>query len=309
MKKLLNVTIIAAFSILLIVCLTGCGLTKAQKSSIASFGQATAILGVVSKEQFQGGRENIIQMNRRRLAIEKKVLTPQKDDGTSPSRASYAKWLNLDSGLDPVNIERRVNAVELLTQYGNLLVAFSTETQEKELTAASSKLTDSVKSFPNNPLSEEEIKGLGEIVVVAGKIWIEREKKDALKKIIPTMTPLIVKVCDALENDFDLNKEGVAADIFNTQDRLANESIDGLKRAGGSIADRLILIDGFSFADQNKVSIETVSTNIRKAVESLRKANNELASLIENENVSIEDIKAFADDVKILAKVIEPFIK
>lgn len=309
MKKSLNVMGIAAFTILLIVCLAGCGLTKAQKSSIDSFGQATATLGAISKEQFQGGRENVIQMNRQRLAIEKKILPAIKLDGTSADRSFYANWLNLDSGLDPTNIESRVDAVELLTQYGNLLVAFSTETQEKKLTAASSKFTDSVEGFTNNPLSAEEINGLGQVVVVAGKMWVEREKKEALKKIIPTMSPIITKVCDDLENDFDLKKKGVAADIFNTQDRLANEAVDGLKREGGSISDRLLLIDGFSFADQNKVRIETVSTKILKAVGSLRKANKELTSLIENENISIEDIKAFADDAKILAKAIKPFIK
>lgn len=309
MKKLLNGMGIAAFTILLIVYLAGCGLTKAQKGAFTSFGQATATLGAISKEQFQGGRENVIQMNRQRLAIEKKTLPPKKPDGTPADRSFYANCLNLDSGLNPTNIGIRVEAVELLTQYGNLLVAFSTETQEKELTAASSKFTDSVKGFPNNPLSAEEINGLGQIVVVAGKMLVEHEKKEALKKIIPTVSPMITKVCDALENDFDLNRKGVAADILNTQDRLANAAIDGLKREEGSIDDRLLLIDGFSFADQNKVSIETASTKILKAVESLRKANIKLTILIEDENISIEDIKAFSDDVKNLANAIKPFIK
>lgn len=309
MKKLLNVTGIAAFTILLIVCLTGCGLTKAQKSGISTFGQATMTLGNASKDQFQGGRENVIQMNRQRLAIEKKVLPPKKPDGTSTDRSFYAQFLNLDAGLDPINIGRRINAVEMLTRYGKLLVAFSSETQEKELTDAASKFTDSVKEFPNNPLSAEEISGLGQVVVMAGKMWVEREKKEALKKIIPTVSPMITKVCDALENDFDLTKKGVAADIFNTQDRLANEAIAGLKSADGSIGDRLLLIDGFSFADQNMVSIETVSGKILKAIGTLRKANKELTSLIENENISIEDIKAFADDAKDLTKAIKPFIK
>jgi hypothetical protein len=309
MKKILNIIGITLFTILLSVSLTGCGLTKAQKSSIASFGQATATLGAISKEQFQGGRENVIQMNRQRLAIEKKILPARKLDGTSVDRSFYANCLNLDSGIDPTNIERRVDAVELLTEYGNLLVAFSTETQEKELNTTSSKFTDSLKAFPNNPLSAEEINGLGQVVVVAGKMWVEREKKDALKKIIPTVSPMITKICDIIENDFDLNKKGVAAAIFNTQDRLANEAIDGLKREGGSIGDRLLLIDGFSFADQNKEKIETVSSTMLKAVGSLRKANKELTSLIENENISIEDIKAFADDAKILAGAIKSFMK
>jgi hypothetical protein len=308
MKKWLTVEVTYSLAMLLIMCLAGCGLNVAQKSSIASFGQATTTLGSISKEQFQGGRENVIQMNRQRLAIEKKILPAAKSDKPA-DRSYYTEQLNLDSGLDPVNIERRVDAVELLTQYGNLLVAFSTETQEKELTEASSNFTDSIKGFPNNPLSTEEINGIGQIVIVAGKMWVEYEKKKALTKIIPTVSPLITEVCDSLENDFNLSKNGVASDIFNTQDRLANEAIDGLKREGGSIGDRLLLIDGLSFADQNKERIETVSNKILKAIEALRKANKELTSLIENKNYSIVDIKAYADDAKNLAKAIQAFIE
>lgn len=290
------------------VLFAGCGLTKTQKTGITTFGKAVATLGTASKEGFQGGRNNVIEMKSLRLAIERKRLSAAKPDGKPADRTFYDEELNLDSGLDPDNIEKRVNAVELLIQYGNLLVAFSDETQEKELTTASENFKVSVKKFPGNPLSADEIDGLGQVVVVAGKMWIENEKKEALEKIIPTVSPLIKKLCVDLETDFDLKIQGAAADIYNVQDRLANEAIDCLKRPGDSISDRLLLINGFALANRNKAALEMTSKNLLKAVASLRQADDKLVSLIAENRINLDEIKAFADDAGELAKAVKPFL-
>ena len=308
MKRVPTIRLVS-FVALTTVSITGCGLTKAQKDGIGVFGKATANLGTASKEQFVGGRERVIEMKRLQLAMEKKTLPARKPDGSAADRDFYAGVLDLDSGLDRQNIEQRVAAVELLIQYGNLLVAFSEETQEKELSAAADNFTSSIKKFPNNPLTTAEVDGLGQLVVVTGKMWVEHEKKEALKKIIPTVSPLIERVCTVLENDFDLKKRGVAAEIFNRQDRLANEAIDGLKREGGSLADRLLLIDGFALADRNKSDLEATSKKLLKTVAAMRDADKKLVSLINDDRISLESIKSFAADAKDLAKAVKPFIK
>lgn len=307
MKKLLIMWCWSSFLAGTLVLTTGCGLTKVQKTGIATFGQAAATLGAASKDGFQGGRDNVIEMKGQRLAIEKKTLPATKPDGKPADRKFYAEELNLDSGLDPDNIERRVSAVELLIQYGNLLVAFSEDTQEKQLTAASDKFMKSIKTFPGNPLSANEIEGLGQVVVIAGKMWIENEKKEALEKIIPTVSPLIHKLCDSLETDFDPQKKGLAADIYNVQDRLASEAIDGLKRTGDSMNDRLLLINGFVLADRNKEALEATSRNLQKTVASLRQADAKIVSLIAGNKITLDEIKAFADDAGDLTKAVKPF--
>lgn len=308
MKKLLLMLCWSSLLTGTMILPAGCGLTKTQKTGIATFGQAAATLGAAGKEGLQGGRDNVIGMKGLRLAIERKTLSAAKPDGKPADRGFYAEELNLDSGLDPDNIEKRVNSLELLIQYGNLLVAFSEGTQEKELTAASDSFKKSVKKFPGNPLSADEIDGLGQVVVVAGKMWIENEKKEALEKIIPTVSPLIKKLCSDLETDFDPQKKGMAADIYNAQDRLANEAINGLKRTGESMSDRLLLIDGFALADRNKAELETTSRNLLKAVASLRQADDKLVSLIADNKITLDEIKAFADDAGDLAKAVKPFL-
>ncbi len=303
MKKMWLLTTV----IVMTAILAGCGLTKAQKEGIGAFGHAAVSTGTAGKEAFTGGRENVMRMKRLRLAIERKQLT--QVPGKQPDREFYGNELDLDSGLDPDNIKKRVDAAELLVQYGNLLVAFSEETQEKELAAAAARFTDSVASFPDNPLTADEINGLGQIVIVGGRFWVEHEKKEALKKIIPFVSPLVSSICGVLEHDFDVQKKGIARNIDLVQQRLASEAIDGLKRDGSSMGDRLILIDGLVLADASRNELGTTAKKLLKTAASLREANEKLATLIVNDKITVDEIKTFADDAKDLPKAIKPFVQ
>jgi len=309
MKKMASQSFNCIFVLLLAIAMGGCGLTKSQIDGINTFGKAAESLGSASKDQFFVGRNTVIEMRRQQLAMEKKILPAKKPDGSAADREFYFKELNLDSGLDIINIQKRAKAVDLLIQYGNLLVKLSEETQEKELTSAAQSFTDSLKNFPGNTMGAADIDGIGQLVIVSGKMWVESEKKDVLKKIIPSVTPLLQQLCDLLEKDFDLSKRGMVADIYNVQDRLATEAIDGLKREGGSLGDRLLLIEGFALADLVKSDTETTSQKLLKTVAALRDANRILAGLIENDKISLESIKSFAANSNELIKAVKPFVK
>ena len=154
---------LAALSVISLA-FAGCGLTKAQKEGISSFGRAVNAVGKASSEQFVEFRNDTIAMNKARLAIEGKKLSTVTPDGKQADRAFYQEDINLDSGLDPDNIKVRINAVHLLSSYGELLVAFSEESYKEELRESSDKFAASIASFPNNPLSKDKVDDLGKLV-------------------------------------------------------------------------------------------------------------------------------------------------
>lgn len=291
------------------ILLQGCGLTSAQRKDIGTFGQAASTLGASSKDQLLAGRENVIEMKRFQLAIEKIVLPTTQPDGSPPTRDFFfSKTLNLDSGLDKNDIDIRVAAVDLLHKYGTLLVTFTTDTHEKELKDSSDKFLKCVGNFPSNPLTPDEIKGLGQIVTAVGGILVEHQKKEALEKIVPKVSPLIYMICDILERDFDLKKKGIYANIHFAQDRLASEAIDGLKQPGNSLSDRLLLIDGFALAEKNQNYLATTSRQLLKSIASLRKANSQLIDVININRIGLQEIKEFGEDAAKLSKGVKPFI-
>jgi hypothetical protein len=290
------------------IVLPGCGLTGAQKHDIDLFGQAAATLGAASEGEFVSAREHVIEMKGLRLAIEKKTLSQVPPDGSPATRDFYSsRILDLDSGLDQDNISSRVAAVDLLQQYGNLLTAFSSA-EEKELQDASDNFARSLTSFPHNPMSKEEVAGVGDLVRVAGSTFLERKKKDTLEEVIPKVSPLIVAICDSLENNFDPHAKGVAGTIYQVQDRLASEAIDGLKRPGDSISDRLILLNGLAFADREKEELEISSRKLLKTVAALRKANEQLVDVVTHHKIGVQEIKEFGEEAADLAKAVKPFL-
>jgi len=299
-----------AFGLLVVtILLQGCGLTSAQRKEIQIFGQAASTLGASSADQFIAGRENVIDMKRYRLAIEKTVLNTYQPDGAITARDYYySKKMNLDAGLDKKDIDIRVAAVNLLEQYGKLLVAFTTDSHEKELKDSADKFAKSVGNFPHNPMTDDEIKGLGQIVSTIGGFLVEHQKKEALEKVVPKVSPLIEKICDSLEKDFDLRENGIYSNINTVQDRLASVAIEGLKLPGDSLSDRLLLIDGFALAEKSKDILTTTSSQILKSISSLRKANGKLPDVIKSNKIGLQDIKQFGEDVADLSKGIKPYI-
>lgn len=300
----------AGWLLAIVVFIQGCGLTVAQRKEIEVFGQAATSLGATSKQQLIDGRENVIDMKRYRLAIEKHVLPTYPADSGMPARDYFfTKSLDLDAGLDVNDIDIRVAAVDLLQQYGKLLVAFTTDSHEKEIKEAADKFSKSVGNFPKNPMTSDEVNGLGQIVTSVGGFLVEHEKKEALEKVIPKVAPLIDKICDSLEKDFDPKKNGVYGNMNTVQDRLSSVAIQGLKTPGDSLSDRLLLIDGFAMAEKNKEAITTTSKKLLKSIASLRKSNNQLNDVIKSHKVGLNDIKEFGQDVGDLSKGIKPYLK
>ncbi|WP_026841216.1 hypothetical protein [Citrifermentans bremense] len=293
------------------VYLGGCGLTSAQRKDLESFGNAASTLGATCKEQLIASRASVIDMKRYRLAIDKMKLPPSPPDDVPQAGAReyyFSRALNLDAGLDKSNIDTRVAAVDVLQRYGKLLVAFTTESHEKEITEAAGEFAKSVGKFPGNPMTGEEIDGLGRIVTSAGGILVEHHKKEVLENVVPKVAPLIEKICDSLEQDFDPKNGKVYANVLTVQNRLADAAIEGLKIPGESMSDRLLLIDGFALAEKSKKTVETTSPQILKSISSLRKANRELADVIRSHKVGLKDIKEFGKDVSDLSKGVKPYL-
>lgn len=263
-------------------------------------------MGASGKDQLVAGRENVIDMKRYRLAIKKIQLNPAEAKGDARDYF-FSQALNLDAGLDKDNIASRVAAVDVLQQYGKLLVAFTTDSHEKELKESAGKFVKSVGKFPENPMTAEEIGGLGQIVTSIGGILVERQKKEALEKVVPKVAPLIDRICDSLEREYDPTKNGIYANLDTVQDSLAIAAIAGLKAPADSMADRLLLIDGFALAEENKGTVETTSVKMLKSIASLRKANRLLVEVINSHKIGLKDIKEFGQDVGDLSEGIKPY--
>ncbi|VEN74218.1 conserved hypothetical protein [Candidatus Desulfarcum epimagneticum] len=273
----------------LCLALAGCGLNATRKNSVYAFGQAASTLGSAVSRELPAMRENVIEMKKLRLAIENRKIPNLK------TRAAYEKKINIDSGLDPENISRHIGAMNLLTSYGNFLSAFARDAADEELR--------------KNIHSLNEIKGLGRVAHAGGKLFIDWKKKKTIQKIVPMVSPLIQRLCDELEKNFDINRPGMALNVDIVQDRLYSEALDGLKRDSQTAADRLIQVRGFVMAGDSKKRLEQVSRKILDAAAALRKADREMVEMATGKKVSLDDIRFFADQTRDMVSALRAFGK
>lgn len=280
--------------------ISGCGFTRAQHEGITSFGQAANILGETSEAQLRSSRGNIMQMKKLALAIERKKLPATRPDGQPADRKFYQEEINIDSGLDPESMDKRVRAVKFLIAYGNLLDAFTDQVSESEFNMARHRFMVAVRDFPSSPLQEDKINSLGRLIAWPNSLCTEAEKKESLRKIIPMVSPIIQQLCDSLERDFSMTGNGVTSRLDSAQDRLASNAIEVLKTDVGSISDFLVVLDGFVLANETKAGLDSVSAKVLQVVTALRDADKKLVYLVAQvQRVGEEERSFSAGDITV----------
>ncbi len=293
----------------------GCGLTRAQQEGIAAFGTAAGSLGEMTAQQFPALRNDLAAMNKLAWVLDEKdgqrnKLIETKPDGTPADRQFFVEQLQFDDGLKPRNVQVRIQAANILADYGNLLVTFTTDAAtQTDLKNASDKLVASIKAYPTSLVNRPQVDELGTIVQVVGGWWIDRKKRRALEQIVPLVSPLMAQICGDLENDFDEQKEGIARLVNNSQDRLELKSSKWLRREPtGSLGDRLLEVDAFNLAVETKAKLDAVSEKTLAAVSALRRADTRLVDLVRDGRISTSDIRDFYQQAKELADAVRGFI-
>ncbi len=282
-------------SVLLIITLSGCALTSTQKEAASSFALASASIGDFSATEFNHFRTATIDMNVTSVAIHGNAkLLNAKDEP------------NLDEALKPERVIERVKAAQALSSYGKLLLSLVTETQEAELKQASNNFVDSFKSASNKKLkiSDAQLEGLGQLVQAIGSLWVEKEKADAVKEIVHHAGSSVDELCSQLIDDFNATGLQSAQGFDATISNLIVDADMALKAKGTSYTNRLIAINGMKQAWGEREHLTNISSQAITTLEKLKTANEQLIQAIENDSLSIDDIKALGKEVSNLRSAI-----
>ena len=281
------------FALLIIIALSGCALTSTQKEAADSFAQASANIGDFAAIEFNHFRTATIDMNATSIALRGRAsLLNSKDEP------------NLDEALKPMPVIERVKSAQALSSYGKLLLSLVTETQETELKQASNNFVNSFKSVSKKNLSDAQLEGLGQLVQAIGSFWVEAKKADAVKAIVHHAKPDVDKLCDLLINDFDVTAFNLATGFDATISMLEVDAISALKVNNTSYTDRLIAVNGLKQAWGEREHLSNVSKQAIKTLNKLKDANAQLLQAIENDSLSVDDIKAVGQEMSNLKSAI-----
>jgi hypothetical protein len=297
LKKMLSILAITSI-------ISGCGLSPIQKQQVAQFATATESVSTSTQEQFKSTRDKVIELERRRL-----IMRNQEPP----------KTFDIDGGLSSTGIATQIATLKALQSYGDILNKLATNDQAEAISKAATEFLtqyEAAKKLRDDSFALDEDKknaALG-IINIAGSWFVEKEKKKHLKNIVKSYSPEISNLASLLKNDLTLVGDSICIDeskrrttdiktgvidIYCTSaDGLKELSSDVLKKRNYSFEERAFAYDSYALSQQAIHEIVTLSAAGAKTVSKLVKANDQLFKVIESDEYTTDDIKAFAQQVQ-----------
>lgn len=294
----------AVYPLLFSFSLSGCGLTLLQKQQISQFSTATESVAVTVQERFKSTREKVIELERRRL-IMRNETPPQTFD--------------IDGGLSETGVATQIAALKALQSYGDILSKLATNDQGDAIAKSATNFLTQFEVAKQTQdaaykLDDEKKNAILGVVDIAGSWFVENEKKKQVKLIVEKYSKDVGSLADILRNDLTLVEGSLCAseekrklevsrsgimDIYCTSaDAVIELARDVLSEGDHSYQEREFAYSSFVLAEQAKTEIRMLSNQGGGLTSKLSKANDQLLTVVESDNYTADDIKAFAKQVE-----------
>lgn len=271
------------FCLVLVVVVSGCGLTIQQKAALGQFATATRDLSVAAQAEFQKSRQDVVDMNRLRLEL-------------GDANADVTK---LDSLLTLDRTRDRIVALQALEDYAGLLNKLVGTVSEGELLEASNTFVGNLKQVKGIQLTDLEAEGIGKAVAAVGGLYVEYKRAAAVRQVVETAHTPVLAVIDLVKKDFDPN-----ADFWNAGYRQATVDLRGhaVSIAGSvpanDLASKQSVQRAKTMAVENMSRFSEVSKQITALTVSLADAQKNLRLVLNPSELNVQSIDHLTAQVR-----------
>lgn len=281
MKKTVNRATSGLLAAALAFSVCGCGLSANQKTGVATFSAATMDLAALATAELAKTRSDVIEMNElRRKLGDKKVA-------------------GFDGRLTLARVKTRVDAVNVLAAYAELLHTLATTSQDDRLKGAADSFVSSLRKARVVELSDEQAGALGQGIQLIGGVVIERMRANAMRRVVASAHPHVARVIDLLERSFGPDDVYWSLEYDTTVEALRGAAAIAEKKPGAAdAATRGLIVEARSLAERKAARFASVSRAIRESCRKLRSAEADLCSLMEESDFAIGRIDDYAKHVR-----------
>jgi hypothetical protein len=296
MNRLGTAAVKTALIVLLCSLAAGCGLSRGERDAITKFSKSTEALGAVAAEQFPAMRSEVIAMNTARLALR----------GYDPTLPGLS---NIDGPLNPEWVAIRVRAAQVLREYGGLLTALATDDESKKLDSSIDRFIAAVKSLPEQyqSLDAAKLDAIGKAVKAIGSLYLEWQRARLLREIVIDTTPQVATVTELLAQDFDVNRNKIAAAHEEARISLTTPVTNAFR--SGSLAERQTAAAAVPIIETAKQRYLQVLPQAAAAARGAGKAHAAILASVRSESFSIADIQAYVGHVQKLVTALDTLRK
>jgi hypothetical protein len=200
----------------------------------------------------------------------------------------------------PDRIQLREQAATALADYGVALLALVNYDGSQNLQSAADALAASIKGLPPQAkvISNADADLLSQIVQQLGGLLLEKMKADAVRRIVPTYHPQVVKLCSLLSDDFSPERGQLASEYVELARTIREDEVMILDRNGTRIDVRARAIPALAASSKEYQWARHTLPEIAKGGVKCAAASEALVKAITNRQYSPSDLKDFGEQVQ-----------
>lgn len=288
--------IINRVALLLIASLlfSGCGitLTAQQKSILDKYAASVTNGGAEASTDIRLAYDNTIYANRQIL-----VMTGMSNN---------VALTQIEGPLKGASLSERLNAAEVLKNYGELLSALASSNDKEKFRKAATQALKGINEFGDAPLIGQDAQdGITTAIMAVGGIFIERKKAQAIRKVILAYHDPVNELCARLLNDLGLegDENGVAYSVDGACRDLMRESRIILRDKNSSVADRATAMNAETFVYETRSTLNERSEKFVELLAKLRANNDALVKAFKDGipkdfDLLVDEVNGLADLAK-----------
>ena len=266
--------------------LSACGHSEGRLEATRTFSSASEKLGDVAAREIPSIRQQVIEMNATRIALESAL-------GNSLPAG------DLDQKTDLEAVTVRVKAAKLLENYGTLLYGLASDSQKADVEAAADALTNSIEGLPESfrATDSTQLGVAGKVVAKLGLLLVESKKAEAIREIVFAYADQVKLVAGKLRDDLNPRQGGkFASQLVSTRSDLAVAARKALNAGVASTAAAHALVLVQASTDRTETVLARASEAAGKAVE----AHEALEQTLHTGKIDLSAIKDFGASVQAL---------
>jgi hypothetical protein len=271
----------------LLIVLSGCGLTLQQKANVKNFSAATMDFANLTGEEFAKSREDVIAMNKFRVIR-------FNDDSVDTTK--------LDGNLTVERAKIRIDAVNALRNYAELLQALAETSQKEELKSSTDSFIAGARKIEGVTLSDSEADAISSTVQALAGFFIECKRAQAICEVIEIADEHIMIILEEIEKDFARTGEAWSLEYENMAEGLRGKAVLHKQLNAGNDAAISVANEGLVLADSNKVRFLSISDQIIAAIDPLREAQKDLSYSLQSKEVTVKDIDLYISQIEDLVE-------
>jgi hypothetical protein len=199
--------------------------------------------------------------------------------------------------------EVRVRACKSLARYGAALKALIGSKDREEIQTATAGLLSSLNAVDGVSISDKEAGAITQAVATVGGLFIENNRKRAVKQVVPAMHGPLSQMLAAMRASFATYGESGSLRWSAGHAAVVSDLRDAQTNISGVTADQQRRADALAAAKEERFKI--ASKEIGDSVETVLAAHLDLKNVLVSDEVTIESLQGFMAEIEQLVQTYE----